>query len=67
MEGYYGSPIYMAPEIIEQKPYDGLKADVFSLGIILFTLVLGNFPFSEASCDDKLYNLLNSTNVTDQE
>ena len=40
----------MAPEIQSlvqepSKPYDPFKADIFALGIILFSLVLGKLPF----------------------
>lgn len=35
----------MAPEIRESKVYDGKKADIFSLGVILFIIVVGIFPF----------------------
>ena len=42
---YRGTPPYMAPEILEKKYYDGTKADIFSLGVLLFTLVVGRFPF----------------------
>lgn len=44
--GRRGTEGYMAPEVEEQKGYyDGRSADVFSLGVCLFTLVMGNFPF----------------------
>lgn len=39
-----GSPGYVAPEILKKKPYSK-KADVFSAGIILFTLLSGKAPF----------------------
>uniref|UniRef100_A0A5B6YZI5 Protein kinase domain-containing protein n=1 Tax=Davidia involucrata TaxID=16924 RepID=A0A5B6YZI5_DAVIN len=39
-----GSPLYMAPEIIQNKKYDG-KADLWSVGAILFQLVTGKPPF----------------------
>ena len=35
----------MAPEIREGKTYDGVKIDTFSLGVILFIIVRGFFPF----------------------
>ena len=39
-ERFPGTLGYKAPELIEHKfPYDGIKADIFSLGVILFTLV----------------------------
>eukprot|EP00704_Kipferlia_bialata_P015432 g15432.t1 len=40
-----GSPHYVAPEIISKKPYDGRKADVWSLGIVLFFMLTGKRPF----------------------
>ena len=34
-----GSPLYMAPEILTYKPYNS-KADLWSVGIILFEMYL---------------------------
>ena len=48
----------MAPEIKQQKVYDGRKADVFAAGVILFTIAHGIFPFQEATVKDKYYNLI---------
>jgi len=48
MTDYCGSISYMAPEICEAHPY-GPEVDVWSLGVILYTLVSSNFPFDEAS------------------
>ncbi|RVW95487.1 Serine/threonine-protein kinase ATG1a [Vitis vinifera] len=39
-----GSPLYMAPEIIQNQKYDA-KADLWSVGAILFQLVTGRPPF----------------------
>ncbi|XP_008808264.1 serine/threonine-protein kinase ATG1a [Phoenix dactylifera] len=39
-----GSPLYMAPEIIQDRKYDA-KADLWSVGAILFQLVTGKLPF----------------------
>ena len=43
-ETYCGSPLYMAPEVMERKPYD-CSADVWSLGILLFHVTFGHVPF----------------------
>jgi serine/threonine protein kinase len=46
----------VAPEILSGKDYDGSKADIFSLGVIIFALVRGNFPFVNAKYGDRYYN-----------
>lgn len=40
-----GSPAYLAPEIIAGKGYDEFSSDVWSLGILLYTLLTGSVPF----------------------
>ena len=55
-----GTVTYVAPEILKQKQYDGFKADIFSLGVILYITVNGSFPFNEAKDSDEYYNLLKS-------
>jgi serine/threonine-protein kinase ULK/ATG1 len=43
-----GSPIYMAPEVLRGFAYDN-KADVWSLGAVLYELLIGRCPFEEKS------------------
>jgi serine/threonine protein kinase len=43
-----GTLEYAAPELLCGRPY-GLKSDVFSLGIVLYVLLFGAFPFSVES------------------
>ena len=49
----------MAPEIVEAKvAYDGTKTDMFSAGVVLFTLVNAVMPFKSAQISDKNYRVL---------
>ncbi|KAM3963408.1 STKc_STK36 domain-containing protein fused [Aphomia sociella] len=43
-----GTPLYMAPELIEEKPYDH-QADLWSLGCIIYELIAGQPPFCTLS------------------
>lgn len=43
-----GSMAYSPPEIVNHVPYEGTAADMWSLGIVLYTLLLGGFPFYAA-------------------
>lgn len=45
---FRGSPLYMAPEIFLQTSYDS-KADMWSVGVILYECLFGRAPFS---CDN---------------
>ncbi len=42
---YCGTPSYMAPEMIKKLNYSGDSVDVWALGILLFTILNGRFPF----------------------
>ncbi|KAJ0974464.1 hypothetical protein J5N97_016429 [Dioscorea zingiberensis] len=54
-----GSPLYMAPEIIQNKKYDA-KADLWSVGAILYQLVTGKPPFDGTNQFQLFQNILNS-------
>ena len=62
METMVGSPIYMAPEILQGHAYDK-KSDIWSLGVVLYQLVFGKVPFEEKS----LVELIKRTGNFDKE
>ncbi|XP_037705059.1 serine/threonine-protein kinase 36 isoform X2 [Choloepus didactylus] len=43
-----GTPLYMSPELVEERPYDH-TADLWSVGCILYELAVGNPPFYTTS------------------
>ena len=54
-----GSPIYMAPEILKGSIYDN-RADIWSLGVILYEMLYGFCPYEESSIT-KLINLIDNS------
>lgn len=55
-----GSDIYSSPELKKANinGYDGIKSDIFSLGVLLFVITVGRFPFYRSSYSDKKYRLI---------
>lgn len=58
-KGVVGTYEYMAPEVFKGKEYDGEKADIFSTGILIFTLLKGflPFPFDNITKKRKYYSI----------
>lgn len=46
-----GSPAYLAPEVLDGRP-PTVKSDIYSLGVLLYHLVSGEFPVSGGSLED---------------
>jgi len=44
-----GSPAYISPDVISGKPYVGKPSDMWALGVVLYTMLYGQFPFYDAS------------------
>ena len=71
LTSFAGSNTYIAPEIKalknaaegDRKPYKGSEADLFSIGVILFLLVKGTFPFLNADEEDFYYSKIISGDV----
>ena len=47
-----GTPAYLAPEIIEEKENRGYKADIWSLGILLFFMINRKMPFEASNFEN---------------
>ena len=44
-----GSLFYVSPEIVANKPYDGEKSDIWSLGIVTYSMATGRLPWTEVN------------------
>ena len=42
---FCGTPNYMSPEIILKREYLGAPSDTWALGVLLFVITCGYFPF----------------------
>ena len=51
-----GTQEYKCPEIWEEKELSGDKVDIFSLGVVLFNLVIGSLGFVTSEESDEYYN-----------
>lgn len=54
---FCGTPSYMPPEIVLKKKYIAQYADIWSLGVLLYTMLCGAFPF-RAGNEEELYTLI---------
>jgi hypothetical protein len=43
-----GTPVYMSPERLSNKPYDG-HADIYSLGVMIYEMLCGCLPFQSST------------------
>lgn len=48
---FCGSPLYVAPELWEHKPYYGRKIDIWSLGVSIYVISFGSFPYGNDEKD----------------
>ena len=44
---FVGTPLFMAPEVFIDNKYDGKKADVYSFGMILYSIIYDEIPFND--------------------
>ena len=49
------TPMFGAPQIAFQEPYSD-KCDIWSLGVLLYNMVTGNYPFKDCQSENDLKN-----------
>ena len=54
-----GTPVYMAPEIIQGDGYEGFPVDVWSAGVALYIMLSGNIPFNRDKTHDLQSAIIN--------
>ena len=54
-----GSLLYSSPEIIQGKPYQGPECDIWSLGVILYTMLTATMPFDDSNMGDFIVKIEN--------
>ena len=52
-----GSPSYMAPEIVKKEKYIAQYSDIWSLGVLLYSLLYGRFPFKGKTQEELFENI----------
>ena len=55
---FVGTRGYLSPEQLKREVHDPKQADIFSLGIVLYTLRTCCFPFKKADIDDEIYSYI---------
>ena len=60
IDGFVGSPAYMAPEQINEEP-PSVQTDIYSLGVTMYELLAGRLPFQAANSVAMINKILNDT------
>eukprot|EP01022_Parablepharisma_sp_SALTPOND_P012347 TRINITY_DN1583_c0_g1_i1.p1 TRINITY_DN1583_c0_g1~~TRINITY_DN1583_c0_g1_i1.p1 ORF type:complete len:573 (+),score=46.97 TRINITY_DN1583_c0_g1_i1:2652-4370(+) len=59
---FCGTPSYMSPEIVLRKEYAGPPADIWALGVLLYAMLCGTFPFKGRN-DKELYRRISAVQI----
>ena len=63
LKDFVGTLSYASPNILSNQPYNGEKADIFSLGVLLFYLVSGRWGFVDPTKKDPCYRYIMAGNI----
>ncbi|CAD8195371.1 unnamed protein product [Paramecium pentaurelia] len=59
---FCGTPSYMSPELVSKIPHNPICSDIWSLGILLYRMLLGEYPFKGQN-DKELYKAIQQNKV----
>lgn len=54
---FCGSPAYVAPELFLGEIYDGRAANIWSLGVLLYKMLMNTIPFEAMNWEELLKKL----------
>lgn len=60
LDDVIGTPYYMAPEIIAKKKYR-YKVDIWSLGVLVYYIIDGSYPFDAETKNEIFKKILNGS------